>query len=150
MGNSRKPIRRGSWGPDMASIPQIKDDFERIQLVNNELMIAVFSKNVLDPKQIGKATGDIAKRANRLLNNLAYPKPAEESKKPSTAENNNDIRLMLSKLDAAVMSFVGNPIFQVDRQVVNTQLAMKVSQDLTTVVKLSESIRRQAEALGKR
>ena len=149
LGNARKPIRRAAWGPDAAAIPKIKDDFERLQLINNELMIAVFAKNVLDPKQIGKATSDIAKRATRLMSNLAYPKPDEEEKTVNNNDDKNDIRLALSKLDTAVMSVVNNPIFQIDRQVVNTQLAMKVTKDLTTVVRLSDTIRRQAQDLEK-
>ena len=149
LGNSRKPIRRAAWGPEAAAIPQIKDDFERIQLVNKELMTVVFANNVLDPRQIGKATADIGKRAARLISNLAYPEPAEGEKTTTGTQERNDIRLALSKLDGAIMSFVTNPIFQTDRQVVNAELAMRVSKDLMTVVKLSESIRRQAEALGK-
>jgi hypothetical protein len=149
MGNSRKPIRRPAWGPEAAAVPQITEDFEKIQLVDKELMTAVFANNVLNHKQIVKSTADIEKRAARLISNLAYPESPEGEKTPTGTQENTDIRLMLSKLDSAIMSFVTNPIFQTDRQVVNAELAMKVSKDLRTVVKLSESIRRQAEALGK-
>src|SRR5712691_9286991 len=40
LGNSRKPIRRAKWGPEEATLPQIKEDFERIQFVNKQLMTA--------------------------------------------------------------------------------------------------------------
>jgi len=149
MGNSRKPIRRGTWGPEAAAIPQITEDFEKIQLVDKELMTAVFANNVLNHKQIVKSTADIEKRAARLISNLAYPESTEAEKTPTGTQEKTDIRLALSKLDSAVMSFVTNPLFQTDRKVVNAELAMKVNKDLRTVVKLSESIRRQAEALGK-
>jgi hypothetical protein len=148
MGNSRKPIRRAVWGPAASAMPQIKDDFERIQIVNKELMTAVFANNVVNPGQIAKATADIEKRASRMINNLAYPQPDESEKVVSVQEGDN-IRLSLSKLDSAIMSFVTNPIFQTDRQVINTKLAMEVNKELKTVVELSESIRRQAEALAK-
>lgn len=149
MGNSRKPIRRAGWGPEAAAIPQISEDFEKIQLVDKELMTAVFANNLLNHKQIVKATADIEKRAARLISNLAYPESPEAEKTRAGAQEKTDIRLALSKLDSAIVSFVTNPIFQTDHQVVNTELAMKVSKDLMTVVKLSESIRRQAEASGK-
>ena len=149
MGNSRKPIRRAAWGPEAAALPQVTEDFEKIQLVDKELMTAVFANNVLNHKQIVKSTADIEKRAARLITNLAYPESTEADKTPTGTQEKTDIRLALSKLDDAVMSFVSNPIFQTDRKVVNAELAMKVSKDLRTVVKLSDSIRRQAEALGK-
>lgn len=149
MGNSGKPIRRAVWGPATAAMPQIKDDFERIQIVNKELMTAVFANNLVNPRQIAKATTDIEKRASRMISNLAYPQPHEPEKTLRGVQDGDDIRLALSKLDSAIMSFVTNPIFQTDRQVVNTELAMKVTKELKTVVKLSESIRRQAEALSK-
>lgn len=149
MGNSRKPIRRSVWGPTAAVIPQIKEDFERIQIVNKEMMTAVFAKNIVNPKQIAKLTTDIEKRASRMISNLAYPLPDESEKTVSEVQEENDIRLLLSKLDSAIMSFVTNPIFQTERQVVNTELAKKVNHELRAVVKLSELIRRKAESLAR-
>jgi hypothetical protein len=149
MGNSRKPIRRAGWGPEAAALPQITEDFEKIQLVDKELMTAVFANNVLNHKQIVKSIADIEKRAARLKSNLAYPESTEADKASAGTNEKTDLRLALSKLDSAIMSFVTNPIFQTDRKVVNAEFAVKVSNDLRTVMKLSESIRRQAEALGK-
>ncbi|HEY3040813.1 MAG TPA: hypothetical protein VGJ66_18895 [Pyrinomonadaceae bacterium] len=146
MGNTRKPIRRATWGPKEATLPQITEDFRKIQLVNKELITAVFANNILDPKQIIKATSDIEKRANRLIGNLAFPKPDKLKELP---QEKSDLRLLLAKLDSSIMNFVNNPIFQTDRKVVNAELATKVSTDLMTVVKLTGYIRRQAEALGK-
>lgn len=146
MGNSRKPIRRAALGPEAAALPQIAEDFEKIQLVEKDLITAVFAKNILDRKQVVKASADIEKRASRLLSNLAYPEPTESETPPKVEEN--DLRLMLTKLDGAIMSFVSNPIFQSDRQVVNAELAMRVTRDLRAVVKLSGSVRRQAALLG--
>jgi hypothetical protein len=145
MGNSRKPIRRTGWGPQAAAMPQISEDFEKIQLVDKELMTAVFANNVINHKQIGKATADIERRAARLISNLGYPEAPETEKAAPEARGDTDIRLALSKLDSAIVSFVTNPIFKTDQKVVNTALAMKVSKDLRTVVKLSSHIRRQAE-----
>jgi hypothetical protein len=149
MGNTRKPIRRAVWGPAAAALPQIKDDFEQIQIVNKELMTEVFANNVLNPKRIVKATSDIEKRASRLINNLAYPQPLDSDKILDSIHERDDIRQTLSKLDSTIMVFVSNPIFQTNRQVVNTELAKKVNGELEAIVKLSESIRRQAEAMTK-
>ena len=149
MGNNGKPIRRGVWGPAASALPQIKDDYERLQIVNKELMTSVFTNNIINPKQIAKATGDIEKRASRMITNLSYPLPDESEKIVSGVQEEHDIRLLLAKLDSAIMSFVTNPIFQTERRVVNTEVAMKVNQELKAVVKLSQLIRRQAETLTK-
>jgi len=149
MGNSRKPIRRATWGPEAAMLPQITEDFEKIQLVDKELMTAVFAHDVVDPRQIMKATADIEKRAARLITNLAFPKPDKLKETPTATQEKADLRLALAKLDGSIVSFVNNPIFQTDRKVVNAERATKVSTDLMTVVKLSGSIRRQAEALAR-
>jgi hypothetical protein len=149
MGNSGKPIRRAVWGPAASALPQIKDDYERLQIVNKELMTSVFTDNIINPKQIAKATSDIEKRASRMITNLSYPLPDESEKIVSGVQEEHDIRLLLAKLDSAIMSFVTNPIFQTERRVVNTELAMKVNIELKAVVKLSQLIRRQAETLTK-
>ena len=149
MGNSRKPIRRATWGPEAAMLPQITEDFQKIQLVDKELMTAVFANNIVDPRQIVKATADIERRAARLITNLAFPRPDKLKETANVTQEKVDLRLALSKLDSSIVSFVNNPIFQTDRKVVNAELATKVSTDLMTVVKLSASIRRQAEDLGK-
>jgi len=149
MGNSRKPIRRATWGPEAAMLPQITEDFQKIQLVDKELITAVFANNIVDPRQIVKATADIERRAARLITNLAFPRPDKLKETPNVTQEKVDLRLALSKLDSSIVSFVNNPIFQTDRKVVNAELATKVSTDLMTVVKLSASIRRQAEGLGK-
>jgi hypothetical protein len=149
MGNSRKTIRRAGWGPEAAALPQISEDFEKIQRVDKELMTTVFVNNLLDYKQIVKATADIKKRAARLLGNLAYPESSEAERTRALDEQRMDIRLALTQLDSAIVSFVGNPIFQTDNKVVNTVLATKVSKDLRTILKLSEWIRHQAETSGK-
>jgi len=126
MGNSRKTIRRPGWGPGLEAIPQISEDFEKIQVVDKELMTAVFANNLLDNKHIVKATADIEKRATRLIKNLAYPESPEVEKTLAADHERMDIRLALSKLDSAIVSFVTNPIFQRDNKVV-TKLTIALS-----------------------
>jgi hypothetical protein len=149
LGNSRKPIRTAAWGPAEAALPQIKEDFERIQLVNKDLMTAVFAKNLLDFKQIAKATADIGKRAARLKNNLAYPQPIQRAEASHGTNEQPDLRLALARLDDAILRFVTNPIFQADRQVINAEMAMRASDALITVMKFSQNIKRQAEEFSK-
>ncbi|HVS80714.1 MAG TPA: hypothetical protein VHE60_03180 [Pyrinomonadaceae bacterium] len=150
MGNSRKPIRKPGSGPEESALPQIKEDFERIQFIDREMMKSVFADNVVDNKQILKALSEIRKRASRLRTNLAYPEP-NDSQVVSQApiQKEIDIKLSLARLDQTIMSFVTNPIFQLKQQVVEAELAKKASGDLRDVVEQSDQIRKEIENLNK-
>jgi hypothetical protein len=149
LSNSRTPVRRAGGGPEEAALPQIKEDFERIQFVNKGLMTTVFASNIVDHKQIVKATADIGKRAARLKSNLAYPEPLNrhDARKSRPGNEDEDIKVSLTNLDQSIMSFVMNPIFRLQQQVVDSRLAMKVTSDLMDIVELSDRIKKHAERL---
>src|SRR5258705_6645571 len=52
MGNSRKLAQKRGAGPENSALGEIKEDFERMQLVERELMRSVFDFNVVDYQQI--------------------------------------------------------------------------------------------------
>jgi hypothetical protein len=60
---------------------QVKQDFERLQVVYSEIVLAMSANEALDYKFISVATAEIKKRASRLKNNLALPQP--ENNAPS-------------------------------------------------------------------
>jgi hypothetical protein len=150
MGHSRTLARKGGSGPEASALPQIKEDFERIQLIEKEMMKSVFLDNLLDYQQIVKTTAEIKKRATRLKANLAYPEPLDRNKalKSRLGNSDGDIKVSLTSLDQAIMSFVMNPIFQFQR-VVETGLATKAIGDLIDIIELSELTKRRAERLGR-
>ena len=41
MGHSRTLARKGAWGPEASALPKIKEDFERIQLIERDMMKSV-------------------------------------------------------------------------------------------------------------
>ncbi|SRR5712692_611444 len=150
MGNNRKPVRKPGFGPEESAAPQIREDFERIQFINREMMKAVFADNVVDNKQILKTISEIKKRASRLRTNLAYPEPTDSQVvKQAPIQKDTDIKLSLARLDQTIMSFVTNPIFQLKQQVVEAELAKKASGDLRDVVEQSDQIRKRIENLNK-
>src|SRR5437773_7786903 len=53
---------------------QVREDFTRIQVINNDMMQTVFVNGNLDRKRIAATTAEINKRAVRLNANLALPK----------------------------------------------------------------------------
>jgi hypothetical protein len=150
MGNSRKVIRKPGSGPAESALPQIKEDFERIQLIEREMMRSVFTNNSVDYQQILKTTAEIKKRAMRLRTNLAYPEPDNRQDgtkgRPSQEE---DIKVSLVRLDQTIMSFVTNPIFQLTQQVVDAHTATRAGSDLRDIVELSEAITKNLERLNK-
>jgi len=151
MGNSRKPIRKPGSGPEESALPQIKEDFERIQFIDREMIKSVFTNNLVDYRQILKTTAEIRKRAARLRTNLAFPEPGSRQSggKDRPTRENEDIKVSLAKLDHTIMSFVTNPIFQLTQQVVDAQLATKASSDLRDIVELSEAIKKQIGKLNR-
>ena len=58
------------------------------------------------------------------------------------------IRRALLKLDALIMSFIGNPVFQ-KPGVVDAEQSAKASRDLAGIIELSEQIRKAAVRLHK-
>ncbi|MDQ2976146.1 MAG: hypothetical protein M3R69_12145 [Acidobacteriota bacterium] len=149
MGNSRKLAQKPGSGPARSVVPQIKEDFERIQFVDREMMKAVFAANLIDYQQILKTSAEIRKRAARLKTNLAYPEPLnrDNSRTSRTGHEDEDIKVSLTNLDQAIMSFVMNPIFQLRQQVVESRLAIKATSDLMDIVELSDTLKRHAQRL---
>ena len=59
---------------------QIREDFLRLQVVNNDLMKTVSGNGHLDFKLVARSAAEIKKRAERLNLNLALPEPVEGEK----------------------------------------------------------------------
>jgi hypothetical protein len=121
---------------------QIREDFTRLQLVNNEMMQTVFVKKIVDRKLIAATTAEINKRAARLSENLVLPRLDDKAKnqKRDDAGNDSDLQAGLLKLDSCIMSFIGNPLFK-QPNVVDAQLALKARRDLDLIIRLSKQLK---------
>lgn len=130
---------------------QLKQDFEQMQVINNNLALAVSSARTLDYERIKMDVADIRKRAGRLQSNLSLPKP-EETEKPK--KNNEEeltpevLKAKLQNLNSLIKGFVKNPVFQ-HIDVMNVGYSLQASRDLEDIIKLSEQINKRAEALSK-
>jgi len=116
----------------------LKEDFRKLQLVNNDLMKRVFlgpKKNLPPPtpKEVRASLDEIKKVAQRLRTNLPIPHVESDKNAPY------DVALSpgLLKLDGVVMSFVENPLFRQPR-VYDDGLATKAGADLNEIVRLSD------------
>ena len=130
--------------------PQVQEDFTRIQIVNNNMMQAIFVNKSFDYKLISATTEEIRKRALRLKQNLLLPNvaDAEKDQKYHAALNSEQLKASLLTLDHSVVSFVTNPLFKLPN-VIDPKLAETARADLERIIRFSETIRKDAEKLGK-
>lgn len=148
------------------AMSQIAEDFKRIQVINNDMMLAVTSRPVLDYKRITDVVGEIKKRAMRLKGNLILPQPEEQAQKTpkhdalretrsmldelmNGAPDNGQIKNSLDTLDNLIMAFVNNPVFKNSGTVVDARMSAKANRDLENIIELSNVIRKSAERMSK-
>jgi hypothetical protein len=130
--------------------PQINEDFQRIQIVHNEIVRMLQRDKGLNYDRLADLTGDMKKRGARLRENLALPEPdkTEAERARSDAVDEAHLKKTIADLHDAVVRFVANPIFKnlgvVDAKVVDT-----ARKDLENLIELSDEIKKEAKTLGK-
>ena len=119
----------------------LKNDFRKLQLVNNQLMVGMFehSPRPITLKEIRSSLGEIKKVAERLRSGFGFPK--EKADEPA---NNLALKPGLLQLDKAVMNFVENPLFQ-QPKVYDTEFASRAGSALNEVLRLAEVLRKLAK-----
>jgi hypothetical protein len=147
--NRRRP---GEVRESVASL-QLKQDFENLQTVNNQMMTMTFSNNVLDYKLISESSAEIRKRAARLKSKLPLPETDKDEMRDKSLKNWDEInreqlRPALLFLDDLIMRFVTNPIFR-QSEVVDLQQSSRAKRDLEAIIRLSEKIAKHAEKQAK-
>ena len=137
-----------STGDRKLIVSQIFEDFERIQVVNREMMLASASLNAASCKQISKLAEEMNKRAKRLKTNLGVPDLEAGKKEPEKTPDMDEaqFKASLQTLNASVKSFVGSPLFQ-DPRVTDVRHLAKLRQDITSVIELSRTVKRVAVKL---
>jgi hypothetical protein len=132
-----------------AVILQVKEDFERIQVIRNELVRATSANNSLNYKFISDATGEIRKRSNRLKNNLVLLDPAgeEKSQKKEGELEPEQMKDALLTLCNRIESFVKSSIFETPG-VLDVEGSAKANRDLENMIQLSTNIRKSAQRLN--
>jgi hypothetical protein len=142
-------VRKQFRPQNTPSVPQIREDFHQLQVVNNELMRSVFVKNSVDSKQIIASITEMKKRATRLKASLAFGDSETKPERKTDAPNSSpagelELSPALLLLDHAVMSFVKNPLFQ-QPKVLDSRLAIQAQNDLGDILRLAETINRIAK-----
>jgi hypothetical protein len=131
------------------ALEQIADDYKQIQLINNKMMGASMQAREPNYLNVSQSLSEIRKLANRLKNNLRLPNAETETKdeyKPAT--DAAQLKSNLLSLDKSIMSFVGNAIFK-KPDVVNLEEAKNARRELETIIRNSQLIAKDSEALNK-
>lgn len=118
---------------------QLKQDFVRIQVINNSMRAASVSSAV-DYKLVSDLAGEMRKRAQRLITNLALPGIEEKSETEQQTLPEAGVKALSDLLDARVVSFVSSPLFK-EMTAVDVEMATNASRDLSDIMSLSERIK---------
>ncbi|CAA9384197.1 MAG: hypothetical protein AVDCRST_MAG74-722 [uncultured Pyrinomonadaceae bacterium] len=130
--------------------PEIKEDFERIQKINDELLKLTAAKTSLNNSTVSKFVSEINRRAVRLRSNLfpAEPERKKEAKnKQPISVESKDVRTLLAVLDESINSFVHSSLFQ-NINLVNMADSLKAQKDLEAIINASSTIEAKTKNAG--
>jgi hypothetical protein len=117
----------------------VRDDFRKLQVVNNDLMKRVFKPSdnqTITPKEIRSRLSEIKKIAERLRQSFALPKFEKDKVTTDLA-----LKAGLLELDKTIVNFVDNPSFR-ELRVYDTEQASQAARDLNEVARLAEALRK--------
>ena len=127
------------------SFPRIKEDFERIQVINNDVLQRQGTNVQLNYKEVGDAAAEVTKRANRLKANLfSSTSKGTQKQIELPSENQRDVKWLLNALDHAISGFVHNPMFE-NLRVVDPEDVTNAQRDLEKIIKLSKDVSKRAK-----
>jgi len=121
-------------------VAKLKDDFRRLQTVNNDMMRDVANSLTLDYGRIADAADEINKCATRLKANIAVLATGDTKKDQKPKGSDEDqLKEYLRRLDESVMSFA------TDMTLVDAKNRGKAAADLSAVLQFSDAVRKIAE-----
>ena len=142
---NRKPDRPE---PKLA-LAQIREDFVRIQVVNNDLADAVSRRGALDLKFVARSASEIRKRAGRLKDNLVLPEHESDFVVPEARGSAEaQLKSSLVTLSELIQEFVTNPLFE-KASLVDLHLAAKARRDLDHIMEVSDRVKKNSAELSR-
>ena len=131
------------------ALAQLKEDFVRIQVLNNDLMKAASSGDALDLKLVSKSAAEIGKLAARLRDNLALPEPEGKGARDGAGTAPPaELVPALNALDRLVLKFVegvaSRGVYRLD-----AQSSAAARRELEAIIELSAHLKKTSERLSK-
>lgn len=152
-------IKRDAGKPDnndQAAMPpakfqEIKDDFETIQRLQDEIVTIYTRTKQINYTRISNDAQQMNKSAIRLASNL-FPvienqksgKKSKDQKQQPESPLPQDLKSMIVEQDNTLAAFVANPMFT-NPTVVNAADNAKARSDLERLIKLSAALKLEAE-----
>jgi len=127
---------------------QIFEDFERVQVINREMIKATTNLDNNGYKQISSLADEMNKRAKRLKTNLNIPDMEHDKKEPEP-QNEMDaaqLKASIQSLNTSVKNFVTSPVFTNPR-VTTVGNLQNIRRDISNVIELSRTVKKAATKL---
>jgi len=134
-----------------AKFPEIKDDFEGIQVSQSAIVTAYSTGKTIDYAAIETNADVINKKAVRLDANL-FPGATSQKVKDDSKESKKkveqpkSVRDLIVELDNTIGSFVSSQIFA-NLKVIEPEVAIKTRADLLKILELSEKLSLEAKKM---
>jgi hypothetical protein len=124
---------------------EIKEDFEGIQKLENQIIQAYIKGKQINYQKISDLAFQLSRKAVRLEVNLFIPK----SDKPDKIDDNNQgksssIKDLIIELDNEIGAFVQSPIFT-NNKIVDSKVSEKSQLELEQIIKLSEILSKESK-----
>jgi hypothetical protein len=154
---AKKPDKEKSATAQPANFAEIKEDFERIQIVNNDVLQPANESATIDYQRVLESAQEIEKRAARLRTNLfgvrrekqaKDKKPSVESEDSKPTAETQDLKSLVVGLDNSINSFARSPMFQ-NTQVVTPEDSLAAQKELDKIIKISGDLRIEADRVKK-
>ena len=148
-GKTTTPASRSSAEDRKVIVNQIFEDFQRIQLVNREMMQLSPNLDTTSYKRMSTLADEMGKRAKRLKTNLGVPDVIQEKKEaePVPEMDLAQVKASLQTISASVKSFVNNPLFQ-DPRVTDVRHLDSLRRDIASLIELSRAVKKSLGKLG--
>jgi len=148
--NRMKNDARAAGERRRSLFPQINEDFQRIQVIHNEIVRMLQPDKQLNYDRLADLTGDMKKRGERLRQNLSLPEPEKDETQSPHAEaiDETHIKNSIADLHDVIVSFVANPLFK-NLGVVDAKVVDAAGASLDSIIGLSDELKREAKLLGK-
>ena len=127
---------------------QIKEDFENIQKLEDEVVMSYTTGQQINFKKISHLAFEISRKATRLDLNLFIPKSDKTNKNKEKDEvTPKSIRDLIIELDNEIAAFVQSPIFT-NSILVDSKISEKSQSELERIIKISELLSKEAKKFG--
>ena len=145
--DANNPTRKELTKEEIIKFAEIKEDFENIQKLQNQIVKSYTTGKKINYGKISDSAAELSKKALRLDANLFRAESDNRNKTKSKDEvGTKSVRNLIIELDEAIGNFVSSPIFT-NNKLIDSKLSEKTQLDLQKIIKLSETLSKEAKQL---